>query len=129
MDPVMMFTSTLDVPALQVADGTLECNDGQCATLILENHGTEKLTRKQGTVVGEMEGRCGGWARANMLQLIPASTSDPTADLAPGLVNSPSGPLRTPAPMELFSLRKPSFIFIGCGVFGDEVFRKFYSVF
>ena len=34
---------------------------------------------------------CGGWARANMLQLIPASTSDPTADLAPDLVNSPSG--------------------------------------
>ena len=65
-DAVMMFTSTLDVPALQVADGTLEGNDGECATLILENHGTEKLTLKQGTVVGtltpveEMGRWCGG---------------------------------------------------------------------
>ena len=105
MDAVMMFTSTPDVPALQVTDGTLEGDDG---TLILENHGNEKLTLKQGTVVGtltpveEMGRRCGGRARANLLQPIPASTSDPTADLAPDVVNSPSGPLRTPA-----AIRKP----------------------
>ena len=43
------------------------------------------------TPVEEMGRRCGGWGRANSLQTIPASTSDPTADLAPDLVNSPSG--------------------------------------
>ena len=48
----MLFTSTVDMPDLLLADGALEGGDGECTTLILENHGAEKLRLKKGTILG-----------------------------------------------------------------------------
>lgn len=47
-----LFTSTIDQPGVLLADGTVCSMDGRCTTLILENHGTEKLLLKCETVLG-----------------------------------------------------------------------------
>ena len=49
---LMLFTSTVNRPDLLLADGALEGGDGECTTLILENHGAEKLRLKKGTILG-----------------------------------------------------------------------------
>ena len=49
---LLLFTLTLDQGPLQMADGAIECGDGRCATVIVENHRQEKLTLKQGMALG-----------------------------------------------------------------------------
>ena len=51
-EEMVLFTSTMAVPALQMADSALDAGDQEYATLVLENHGTEKVELKKGTVLG-----------------------------------------------------------------------------
>ena len=47
-----LFTSTIDHPDVLLADSAVCSMDDGCTTLILENHGTEKLLLERGTVLG-----------------------------------------------------------------------------
>ena len=51
-DTLLLFTSTVDIPDLLLADGALEGGGDGCRTLILENHATEKLWLEKGMVLG-----------------------------------------------------------------------------
>ena len=49
---LMLFAPTVSHSAIQIADGVIECGDGWCTTLVIENHGTEKLIFKRRMVLG-----------------------------------------------------------------------------
>ena len=51
-ESLLLFTSTIEDERLRLADGAIECGSGRCTTLVVENHGTEKLTLKRGTILG-----------------------------------------------------------------------------
>ena len=48
-EELVLLMSTMDVPALQMADSALDASDQEYANLILENHRTEKVKLKKGT--------------------------------------------------------------------------------
>lgn len=52
---MMLFTPSIEGPGVTLADGVIDCRGEECATLIIENHGTEKLRLKKGTVLGFLE--------------------------------------------------------------------------
>ena len=49
---LMLFAPTVSHSAIQIADGVIDCGDGGCTTLVIENHGTEKLIFKRRMVLG-----------------------------------------------------------------------------
>ena len=51
----MLFTPSLELSTVRLADGVIECREEEFATLIIENHRTEKLRLKRGTVLGTLE--------------------------------------------------------------------------
>ena len=51
----MLFTPSLEMPDVRLADGVIECGEEEFATFIIENHRTEKLRLKRGTVLGTLE--------------------------------------------------------------------------
>ena len=51
-ESLLLFTPTIEDERLRLADGAIECRSGRCTTLVVENHGTEKLTLKRGTILG-----------------------------------------------------------------------------
>lgn len=51
----MLFTPSLELSDVRLADGVVECGGQEVATLIIENHGTAKLRLKRGVVLGVVE--------------------------------------------------------------------------
>lgn len=51
----MLFTPTPEGPDVGLTDGVIDCGEEEYATLIIENHGTEKLRLKRGMVLGGLE--------------------------------------------------------------------------
>ena len=51
-ESLLLFTPNIEDERLQLGDGAIECGSGRCTTLVVENHGTEKLTLKRGMILG-----------------------------------------------------------------------------
>ena len=51
-ESLLLFSPTMEDERLRLADGAVECGRGRCTTLVVENHSTEKLTLKRGTILG-----------------------------------------------------------------------------
>ena len=52
---MMLFTPSIGRTDVTLADGVIDSREEECATLIIENHGTDKLKLKKGMVLGVLE--------------------------------------------------------------------------
>ena len=83
---MMLFTPSIEQSDIKLSDGVINCGEKEYATLIIKNHGVEKLKLKKGTVLGVLE------------TVTELTDSDETPEPELGRVNGePCETLTTPA--------------------------------